>query len=121
MITDNLPSLHLATDRQPAMTIVHCAGQVDLESWSQFSEPVRALISEGKPIRVDLAGVTRVDSTGIGALVGVWAAAKRRNCELKYVNPTKRIEEVIRLTALLGMLEGQPEEERQLGAAFAGQ
>lgn len=118
MTAQPIPSLHLETERQPNMTVVHCAGELDVTTWERFSEPLRALLPEGKPIRVDLTNLARVDSTGIGAMVGVWTAARRRNCDLKYVNPTKRIEEVIRLTALLGMMEGQSEEERRLGAAF---
>jgi anti-anti-sigma factor len=101
------------------VTFVHCTGQVDLDTWNELSTRIRALIPEGKPIRVDLANITRVDSTGIGALVGVWAAAKRRNCDLRYISPSKQIEDVFRITALLGMLEGHEAEERQLSAAFS--
>ena len=111
--------LQLDTERQPTMTVVHCTGDIAVGTLSRFSEHIRALIAERKPIRVDLANVTRVDSTGIGAFVAVWTAAKRRNCELKYINPSTSIEEVMSVSALLGMLEGHAEEERQLNAAFS--
>jgi anti-sigma B factor antagonist len=119
MAADKIPELHVETERLEKVTFVRCAGQVDLDTWNQFSAKIRALIPEGKPIRVDLADVTRVDSTGIGALVGIWTAAKRRNCDLKYINPSRRIEDVIRISALLGMLEGHEAEERQLSAALS--
>ena len=118
MTADKIPELHMETERQEKVTFVHCTGQVDVETWSEFSVVARALISEGKPIRVNLANVTRVDSTGIGALVGIWTAAKRRNCDLKYINASKRIEDVVRVSALLGMLEGHEAKERQLSAAL---
>ena len=118
MATNKVDTLHVETDRQAAMTVVHCIGQVDIDSWSEFSAAVRALIPEGKPIRVDLTNVTRLDSTGIGAFVSVWASARRRGCDLKYINPNKRVEDVIRITGLLGMLEGKDTQERQLGAAL---
>ncbi len=118
MVTDTTPELHVETERQEKVTFVHCRGQVDLETWNEFSAPVRALLSEGKPIRVDLANVTRLDSTGIGALVGVWTAAKRKNCDLIYINPSKRIEDVLRMTGLRGMLEGHGTEGPKLGAAL---
>ena len=117
MATDKIPELHVETERHENVTLVHCTGQVDLATWNEFSTKIRALIAEGKSIRVDLANVTRVDSTGIGALVGIWTAAKRRNCDLKYINPSKRIEDVMRITALLGLLEGHESEERQMSAA----
>jgi anti-sigma B factor antagonist len=118
MAADKISQLLLETERQEKVTFVRCTGQVDLATWNEFSTKIRTLILEAKPIRVDLSKVTRVDSIGIGALVGIWTAAKRRNCDLKYINPSERIEDVIRLSALLGMLEGHEVEERQLSAAL---
>lgn len=118
MVANKIPELHLEIEGREEATLVHCSGQVDLETWNEFSAKIRTLIAEGRPIRVDLANVTRLDSTGIGALVGLWTAAKRRNCDLKFANPNKRIEDVIRLTGLRGMLEGHASEESQLNAAL---
>ncbi len=121
MPTNTILALSIGTERQPAITVVHCTGQVDVDSWAEFSKTIRALIPEGKPIRVDLANVTRVDSTGIGAFVAIWTAAKRRNCDLKYINPNKHVGDVIRFTGLLGLLEGREVEERQLIIALGSQ
>jgi anti-anti-sigma factor len=121
MATEVTPALHIEVDKQAAITVVHCTGQVDIDSWPEFSAMIRALIPEGKLIRVELANVSRIDSTGIGAFVAVWTAAKRRNCDLKYRNPNERVKEVIRLTGLLGMLEGREADERQLTMALGSQ
>ena len=118
MVVNKIPELQLETERREEATFVHCSGQLDLETWNEFSGKIRALIADGKSIRVDLTNVVRLDSTGIGALVGLWTAAKRRNCDLKYTNPNRRIEDVIRLTGLRGMLEGHEAEESQLNAAL---
>lgn len=114
MATNKISALQVETERQAELTFVHCTGQVDIDTWTELSVTVRALIPEGKPIRVDLAHVTRLDSTGIGAFVGIWTAARRRNCDLTYINPSDRIKDVIRITGLLGMLEGHEAEERKL-------
>jgi len=119
METTQSVKLQLETERQATTTVVHCTGIVAVGTLARFSECVRALIAERKPIRVDLANVTRVDSTGIGAFVAVWTAAKRRECDLKYINPNKDVEDLMRISALLGMLEGHEVEERQLSAAFS--
>jgi anti-anti-sigma regulatory factor len=37
----------------------------------------------GKPILVDLANVSQVDSVDIGTFVSVWASARKSGCELK--------------------------------------
>ena len=110
--------LNMDIERQAAMTIVRCVGQVDVHSLAKFSEAIRGLVDEGKPVRVDLKIVRRVDSSGIGAFVALWTAAHRKNCDLKYINPSKQVEETLRITALLGMVEGHDAEEQQLATAF---
>jgi anti-anti-sigma factor len=52
-----------------------------------------------------LSKVVQVDSTGIGTLVQVWASAKKNDCELKYINPNKHVEDVIRITHLFPLFE----------------
>ena len=99
------PVLQMEIERQPTKTVVHCTGKVNMESWTDFSVAVRALIPEGKPIRVDLSNVVQADSTGIGTFVNVWASAKKNGCDLKYINPHKRIEDVIRITQLFNIFE----------------
>ncbi len=121
MAEKETPALQVKIERQPSSTIVHCIGRIDIDSWARLSVLVRELIPlvpDGRPIRVDLAKVTRLDSTGIGALVGLWTAAKRRNCDLKYANLSGRIEDAVRVTGLLGMLEEHPAQEGKLRGAL---
>ena len=99
------PVLQIHTEKQPNLTIVYCAGKVNLESWALFSTTVRKLISESRTIRVDLADVVQVDSTGIGAFVSVWASAKGSGCDLKFVNPNKHVQDVVEITKLHDMFE----------------
>jgi anti-sigma B factor antagonist len=96
------------TERLPDKIVVHCTGKVNLESWTQFSKVVRGLIAEQKPIRVDLANVLQVDSTGIGAFVSVWASAKGGGGDLKFINPNKRVQDVVEITKLHDMFENFP-------------
>jgi anti-sigma B factor antagonist len=102
------PVLQIETERQPDKIIVHCTGKVNLESWVHFSKMVRALIAERKPIRVDLANVLQVDSTGIGTFVSVWASAKGSGGDLKFINPNKRVQDVVEITKLHDMFENFP-------------
>ncbi len=97
--------LQIETERQPDKIIVLCTGKVNLESWTLFSRTVRGLLVEHKPIRVDLANVLQVDSTGIGAFVSVWASAKSGGGDLKFINPNKRVQDVVEITKLHDMFE----------------
>ena len=105
MATTATPVLQLEVEKQPAMTLVHCAGKVIIESCNHFSTTVRPLISEGKPIRVDLGKVTQVDSVGIGTFVGLWASAKNNGCDLKFVNPSPQVQDLVEITRLYDLFE----------------
>ena len=104
MITTATPVLQLEVERRPAMTLVHCAGKVIIESYNHFSKTVRSLITEGKPIQVDLAKVTQVDSVGVGTFVSVWASAKNVGCDLQFINPSPEVEELFEITRLNELL-----------------
>ena len=106
MPSSTTPFLQLQVEKQPDVTIVHCAGKVLLDNVSEFSI-VRQLIPEGKTIRVDLANVTQVDSTGIGTFVSVWAAARKNGVQLTFFNPNKSIEDIVEITKLHHMFEGK--------------
>jgi len=102
-------SLELQVDRQPQVTLVRCQGSIVIETWAELATTLRHLIPEGKPIRVDLSEVEMLDSVGIGSLVSVWASAKKTGCDLKYRNPSKRVQDVIEITRLHEHLfESQP-------------
>ncbi len=105
MCAENAPVLQMEIEQQPAKTVVHCIGKINTTSWTEFSTTVRRLIPDGKSIRVDLSQVTQIDSTGIGTLVQVWAAGKKAELDLKYVNPHKNVEDVIRITKLFPLFE----------------
>jgi anti-anti-sigma factor len=103
---DEIPVLQLEIERQPDATIVHCTGKVVIDSWAMFSVKVRGLIPEGKPILVDLANVSLVDSVGIGAFVSVWASARKSGCELKFINLNDDIHDLFEITRLHGLFGG---------------
>ena len=87
------------------MTLVHCAGKVVIESCTHFSTTVRALIPEGKPIRIDLSKVTQVDSFGIGTFVGVWGSARNNGVDLKFIHPNEQVRDLLEITRLQDLLE----------------
>ena len=103
MAADETPVLQLEIERQPEANIVHCTGKVVIDSWAMFTVAVRALIPEGKPILVDLAKVTVVDSVGIGTFVSVWASARKSGCELKFINLNEQIHDLFEITRLHGL------------------
>ena len=105
MATTATPVLQLEVEKQPALTLVHCAGKVIIESCNHFSTTIRALIPQAKPIRVDLGKVVIVDSVGIGTCVSLWASAKNNGCDLKFINPSPQVRDLIEVTRLQDMFD----------------
>jgi anti-anti-sigma factor len=46
-----------------------------------------------------------MDSSGIGAVVGVYVSARTSGCAFRVVNMNKHIRELLRMTHLLGVFE----------------
>ena len=84
----------------PVTTIV-CHGKVVNETSGQLKEVVKPLIPLGGRIVLDLTDVSYMDSTGLGALVGLKVSALREGyCKLELVNLSPRVKELLRLSNL---------------------
>lgn len=94
-------------------TVLDLEGKLTLgEASSAFRERVRALLGEGhKRLLVNLAGVSYVDSSGVGELVSAFAAAKREGASLKLVNLQNAVENLLQLTKLLTVFEAYDSED----------
>ncbi len=87
-------------------TVVEVAGEVDLHSAPQLRAEIGRAIEQSAPPRivVDLAGVTFLDSTGVGVLVGALKRAREAGGLLHFCNPQPRVCRVFEVTGLLGAL-----------------
>jgi len=82
---------------RPVLTLT---GSIDLQTRDRLIEAGRAVLAEESVLVLDLAGVTFLDSTGIGALVELSGDAKEASGELVLRNPSSRVERVLELTGL---------------------
>jgi len=74
-------------------------------------EVIRDLVNSGeRKILLNLAAVTYVDSSGIGDLAGAMASVQNQNGQLKLLNPTPKVTEVLRFTRLDAFLEIKDDE-----------
>jgi anti-sigma B factor antagonist len=87
-------------------TLVRCNGRIVSATLREFQETVRQLIPGTKRVVLDLTNVSYLDSSGLGALVGIYLTAKRQECELKLINLNQRLKELFRLTRLGAIFEG---------------
>jgi anti-sigma B factor antagonist len=101
-----ISELSLETVRSPEETIVHCTGRINSSTSAALQTTVRNLIPETKCVVLDLTDVSYMDSSGLGAIVGLYLSAKRQNCKLRLINLNQRLQELFRLTKLAAVFEG---------------
>ena len=67
---------------------------------------VRRLLEEGKKrILLNLAGVSYIDSSGIGELVSSYTAINKDGGQLKLLNLTQKLQDLLTITKLLTVFD----------------
>jgi anti-sigma B factor antagonist len=102
----SISELTFETIKDPDETLIRCTGRIVSATAGDLQKTVRALIPGTKRVVLDLTSVSYMDSSGLGALVGIYLTAKRQECELKIINLNQRLKELFRLTRLAGIFEG---------------
>jgi anti-sigma B factor antagonist len=84
------------------VTIVNCHGKFISENADEIRKVVHPLILRGGRIALDFADLQYLDSSGLGAIVGLKVSAVSRGlCVLELRNLTPRVKELLRITNLL--------------------
>jgi anti-sigma B factor antagonist len=102
MATNPFPvsALSMATDRTPAEIVVHCTGKIRSDTIQELKATVKPLLSETKTVLLDLTKVTYLDSSGLGAIVGLYISAKVVKSRLKVINLNEHLKEIFSITRL---------------------
>ena len=84
------------------VTILDLSGRMTLgEDTILLRETIRDLISqEHKMILLNLGDVPYIDSSGVGELVSAFTTVKKVGGELKLLNLTKKVRDVLQITKL---------------------
>jgi anti-sigma B factor antagonist len=89
------------------VVVVEVSGKITLgEGDVKLRDSIHELLNKKKnKIVLDLGNVSYIDSAGIGELISAYTAAKRNNAQLKLVNLTKKIQDLLQVTQLLTVFE----------------
>lgn len=101
--------LRIDIRKEPEQIVFVCEGRITSETSPKLKSTVQPLIAQTKRIVIDLTGVNYVDSSGIGGLVSLWVSTRRANCDLKLVNLNDRIKDLLKITNLSNVLQGDQE------------
>ena len=98
--------------------ILDCSGQITLgEGTMVIRNTVRDLLQAGaKRIILNLANVTYIDSSGVGELVSTYTTVVNHGGQLKLLNLTKKIREVLAITKLLTVFDVSDSEQAMLAS-----
>ena len=97
-------------------TILDIEGPLKLgEAEESFRNQVQQLVETGSThVAVNLAGVTELDSSGIGALVRAFTTLKRAGGKCTYFAPSKRVMMLLKMVRLDTILDLADDEATAL-------
>ncbi len=105
-------SMKLATREVSGVTIVDLSGKITLgEGGMALREEVRKLLAGGsKKIVLNLGEVNYIDSSGIGELVSAYTTVRNQGGELKLLNLTKKVHDLLQITKLYTVFDIKDDE-----------
>ena len=103
--------------------VLHVTGEIDIYTAPMFKQAVVNLVSEGnKDVIIDLSGVTFMDSSGFGTLLGATRRLRPSGGGLHLAGPNSTIQRMLRLTRLDSIMRiyDSPEEAVKAISSSAG-
>ncbi len=90
-----------------SVMILDLKGKITLNEGDEvLKDKINSLILQGhKKILLNLADVPYIDSAGLGEIVRTYTTVSRQGGQLKLVNLTKRITDLLMITKLLTVFE----------------
>ena len=100
------------------VTILDLTGSVRMgEGAVSLRNSIRGLNDDGKKkILLNLAGVKNIDSSGIGELIANYTTIKREGGQLKLLNLTEKIQNLLVITKLLTVFDSYDNESEALSS-----
>ena len=100
------------TRQVDGVTIVDLSGRITLGEGSVvLRDTVRDLIGKGnKKILLNLGDVNYIDSSGIGELVSAFTTVRNQGGELKLLNLTKKVHDLLQITKLYTVFDVKDDE-----------
>ena len=98
------------------VSVLDLSGKIVLgEGDLQVKDRVKDLLADGqRKILLNLGDVSYIDSAGLGAMISCYTTAKREGGQMKLVNLTKRVQDLLTITKLITVFETYDSEKEAL-------
>jgi anti-sigma B factor antagonist len=105
-------SMKISTRQVDGITILDLSGRITLGEGSvQLRDSVRDLLGKGqKKILLNLGDVNYIDSSGIGELVSAYTTVRNQGGELKLLNLTRKVHDLLQITKLYTVFDIKDDE-----------
>jgi anti-sigma B factor antagonist len=113
-------TMKASTRQVDGITIVDLSGRITLGEGSVvLRDTIRDVVAAGnKKILLNLGDVTYIDSSGIGELVSSFTSVRNQGGELKLLNLTKKVHDLLQITKLYTVFDIK-DDEAQAVASFS--
>lgn len=100
-------SVKMTTRQVGDVTVIDTVGRITLgEGASTFRDTLRDLAAAGnKKLLLNLAEVSYIDSSGIGEMVSGFTSVTNAGGQVKLLNLTKRVKDLLQITKLYTVFE----------------
>ena len=105
-------NLKINTRQVDGVNIVDCSGRITLGDGSVvLRDQIKDLLAKGqKKILLNLGDVNYIDSSGIGELVSAYTTVRNQGGELKLLNLTKKVHDLLQITKLYTVFDVKDDE-----------
>jgi anti-sigma B factor antagonist len=100
------------------VTVEALEGRIVLgEESNSLREKVKSLLAAGqKKIVLNMAGVTYIDSSGLGTMVALHTSARTQGSSMKISNLGSKFQEILQVTKLVTVFDAYPTEADAIGS-----
>ena len=111
-----MAELNISERQGGDVTVLDMSGKITIGEGSvALRTAIRRLLEEGKKrILLNLAGVNYIDSSGIGELVSSYTAINKEGGQLKLLNLTQKLQDILTITKLLTVFDVYESESEAL-------
>ena len=111
-------TMKASTRQVYVVTIIDLSGRITLGEGSVvLRDTIRESVGKGvKKILLNLGDVTYIDSSGIGELVSAYTTVRNQGGELKLLNLTKKVHDLLQITKLYTVFDVRDDEAGAVGS-----
>jgi anti-sigma B factor antagonist len=114
-------TLKTETRQADGVTILSCQGRIVFgEEATALRENLKRVLTSTRQVVLNLAGVSYIDSGGLGTLVGVYSSARASGADIKLTGLGQRLRDVLQITKLVTVFEVYDSEQEAIAAFRRG-